>query len=195
MASVDAHNDSGVERPASTESLSPGLRSQDSDRLGPSGRRTADRSCILCHRRKVRCDKRLPCAACVRGGRQCCYPGAPELPRRRRPRKTTIADVLSRVSDLEKTIVSSTTPAGGRNVPRQALDTLQSPRAHPAPSSDSDQTNGVKKGQTEILVQNGTSSQYVNETIVSRMIEAVRRPLDAFVASSMRLSLTASAGS
>lgn len=132
---------------------------------GAQSRRTVDRSCVLCNRRKVRCDRRSPCSACLRGGRQCVFPDASDQSRRRgRPRKTTIADVASRVSDLERSIVSSSSPRLDRTVPTRSSNGSQryAMRRH---------ENSPAAG--EILVQNGTSSQYVNEIVMSEMIEAV----------------------
>ncbi|KAF7558192.1 hypothetical protein G7Z17_g121 [Cylindrodendrum hubeiense] len=70
----------------------------------PATGRRVERSCVICHRRKVRCDKQSPCSQCARGGYTCLYPqtGPPV----RRVRKTTITDVASRISDLEKTLIA-----------------------------------------------------------------------------------------
>lgn len=65
------------------------------------------RSCHVCHHRKVRCDKKQPCTPCSRSGKACTYPPAGQPVRR--PRKTTMADVASRISQLEKSLVSSGT--------------------------------------------------------------------------------------
>ncbi|KAK1573566.1 fungal-specific transcription factor domain-containing protein [Colletotrichum navitas] len=144
---------------------------------GAAGRRI-ERSCQLCHRRKVRCDKKQPCASCARGGFQCHYPpvGQPV----RRVRKTTIADVASRISDLEKTLATGTA--------QRPSATFQSPQV--TPTSTSNFISGhsvagspgpptappsgppVKVVGDEILVRKGTSSQYFDEFLISRVIEA-----------------------
>ncbi len=46
------------------------------------------RSCVVCRRRKVRCDKRMPCANCRRAQIACIFPAperAPRRPRRKDP--------------------------------------------------------------------------------------------------------------
>lgn len=44
------------------------------------------RSCVTCRRRKVRCDKRMPCTNCRRNHIQCIFPAPGRAPRRPRPR-------------------------------------------------------------------------------------------------------------
>ncbi|CAK7211649.1 hypothetical protein SCUCBS95973_001186 [Sporothrix curviconia] len=66
-------------------------------------KKVVERSCIVCHRRKVKCDKTVPCANCVRSGVLCCYPSNKRAPRQP---KTTIADIASRLVQLERTIVA-----------------------------------------------------------------------------------------
>lgn len=50
-------------------------------------------SCVTCRRRKVRCDRRDPCAHCVKQGIQCHFPVTGRLPRRSRdPAAASISD-------------------------------------------------------------------------------------------------------
>ncbi|KAK1528554.1 fungal specific transcription factor domain-containing protein [Colletotrichum costaricense] len=44
------------------------------------------RSCVTCRRRKVRCDKQMPCSNCRRAVIQCIYPAPGRAPRRPRPK-------------------------------------------------------------------------------------------------------------
>ncbi|EFQ34389.1 fungal specific transcription factor domain-containing protein [Colletotrichum graminicola] len=144
---------------------------------GGAGRRT-ERSCQLCHRRKVRCDKKQPCASCARGGFQCYYPpvGQPV----RRVRKTTIADVASRISDLEKTLATGTAqrPSATFRPPQiTPASTSNFISSHPVARSPEPSTTlpsgpPVKVVGDEILVRKGTSSQYFDEFLISRVIEA-----------------------
>jgi hypothetical protein len=139
-------------------------------RGGTPSRPDVSRSCIPCHRRKVRCDKNLPCAACARGGRDCTYQDVSDRPARRRPRKTTIADVASRVSDLERSIVASTSPAGGEAPPQRPSIASRPTAAEPEGAGE----YAASQVAGEVLVQNGTNSRYIDEIAISRMIEAVR---------------------
>ncbi|KAK9420782.1 putative Zn(2)-C6 fungal-type domain-containing protein [Seiridium unicorne] len=44
------------------------------------------RSCVTCRRRKVRCDKRMPCSNCRKARISCIFPAPGRAPRRPRPR-------------------------------------------------------------------------------------------------------------
>ena len=121
----------------------------------------AQLSCVTCRRRKVRCDKRSPCTPCTRGGHGCSY--RPSEPRARRVRKATINDVATRISELEKTL-STVSPAYPFETPRLRAT---SPPPEPAPTRRCASPSG------EILLERGSSSQYFNEVLVSRVIEQV----------------------
>ena len=57
-------------------------------------------ACVLCQRRKVKCDRRDPCAACTRARAECVF-RAPAPPRRR-PRKSPEAMLLARLRRYEE---------------------------------------------------------------------------------------------
>ncbi|KAH7123271.1 hypothetical protein B0J13DRAFT_152178 [Dactylonectria estremocensis] len=174
-----------------------------------TGRRT-ERSCVICHRRKVRCDKQSPCSQCSRGGYSCLYPQPGPVPRR--IRKTTITDVASRISDLERTLVAVSRES---NDPRLSIRPFQPVASSPAvlgavqvgvsqgqtatshtssasvPASTDTPYNHYKTPPTfeppparpasseapdgspsdEVLLRKGSSSQYFNEVLFSRVIE------------------------
>ncbi|GKT65507.1 fungal specific transcription factor [Colletotrichum tofieldiae] len=153
----------------------PVIRSRVGSGNGGPGRKI-ERSCQLCHRRKIRCDKKQPCSSCVRGGFQCYYPpiGQPV----RRVRKTTIADVASRISDLEKTLV-----AGASQQHQAAFRPSPTPGstsgfisdhcmvANPRPLTEPASGPHGKVVGDEVLVRKGASSQYFDEVLISRVIE------------------------
>ncbi|KAL7956638.1 hypothetical protein V8C34DRAFT_208687 [Trichoderma compactum] len=140
----------------------------------PHPRRKPDRSCVLCHRRKIRCDRQTPCLACVRARLTCTYPASDKPVRR--VRKATIADVASRISDLEKTIVAASSIDQGNTV-RRSLP----PHAHVSASVGLPVSLPVSPHESpqepqeipseEVLIRNGTSSQYFNELLISKVIE------------------------
>ncbi|OLN97826.1 putative transcriptional regulatory protein C139.03-like protein 2, partial [Colletotrichum chlorophyti] len=128
--------------------------------------RKVERSCNLCHRRKIRCDKKLPCSSCARGGFPCFYPqpGQPV----RRVRKTTIADVASRISDLEKTLTAGV----GQQKQQQHQHQHEAFHGSPPVTTPVQPSAPYEKGSgDEILVRKGTSSQYFDEVLISRVIE------------------------
>jgi hypothetical protein len=67
---------------------------------GPNARNP--RSCVTCKRRKVKCDRKSPCANCVKAQIQCKYPPpgrAPRQPRRgmRLPEKGNLPELVDQV--------------------------------------------------------------------------------------------------
>lgn len=139
--------------------------------------RRSHRSCFLCNRRKVRCDKREPCGPCSRAGKPCAYPPPGEPIRR--PRKTTMADVASRISHLEKSLVStqngnapgSQQPAVPFSKPGSASASATTPYVSPANSDALRRPESVNGDG--VLLQRGSTSQYFNEILLSRVIGEV----------------------
>lgn len=123
------------------------------------GNKKIERSCLLCHQRKIRCNKRSPCSNCARADVLCCYPGL-ERPGRRPP-KHTIAEVVARVTRLERTIT--------------AISNNESNSAHKSPSveADASEIQTVTGSPEELLVQDGYSTRYINEVLFSRVLEEV----------------------
>jgi hypothetical protein len=137
------------------------------------------RSCHKCHQRKIRCDKRDPCSPCSRSNAQCAYPPPDE--RIKRPRKTTMAKVASRLSDLERLLPSVQSTAGeesqviGSSHPTAAL-AIQGSSGHEREDC-SLHTASLEHRQAfgdEILVRRGSRSQYFSEGFLARVIERVR---------------------
>ncbi|KHO02100.1 uncharacterized protein MAM_01101 [Metarhizium album ARSEF 1941] len=135
------------------------------------------RSCATCRRRKVRCDKKCPCTPCSRGGHACSYP--PKQQRAPRVRKATIDDVATRISKLEETLTSipvreasrprdrfadsPKTAAAGPHASPLATSAVATPGGSLAPV-------GSPHPGGEILLEKGSSTQYFNEVLVSRVV-------------------------
>ena len=130
----------------------------------------ADRSCLLCHQRKIRCDKRSPCANCTRADVLCCYPG-PQRSVRRLP-KSTIAEVAARVTRLERTINAISNDA---SPVESKLNPTSDPKT-PLGDINISETPGPRDSPRELLVQDGPSTRYVNESILSHVLEEVGFP-------------------
>ncbi|KAK4940915.1 hypothetical protein LTR10_019069 [Elasticomyces elasticus] len=62
------------------------------------------RSCVTCRRRKVRCNKKNPCANCTRAGIECIFPAPGRAPRK--SRKPPDAELLARLRRLEGVVHS-----------------------------------------------------------------------------------------
>lgn len=68
------------------------------------------RSCVICRRRKVRCNKASPCSNCTKAGTECVYP--PPGRTRRRATRPQDAELLSRLRRLEGVIERLSAQAG-----------------------------------------------------------------------------------
>lgn len=132
--------------------------------------RTHPRSCYDCHRRKVRCDKKEPCSSCRRLGKACTYP--PLGPRIRRTRKAIMADMGTRLLSLEKSLAQAQRQQSTPDNPRPQTQLAESNRKQ-LRSRSSLPSDLYGRSREDILIQKGSSSQYFNEALVSRVIEEV----------------------
>ncbi|KAM5370301.1 hypothetical protein ACJZ2D_008597 [Fusarium nematophilum] len=131
--------------------------------------RNIERSCAVCHRRKVRCDKKIPCSQCTRGDFPCSYP--PAGPITRRARKTTINDVASRIEEMEKTIEAF---ASGKASGASASPSSQqqpTPTYTARTSNPPDTKTREQHPSDGVLLNKGTVSHFVSEVLFSRAIE------------------------
>ncbi|CAI6340673.1 unnamed protein product [Periconia digitata] len=71
--------------------------------LGPSPTKAPRaHSCVLCQKRKVKCDRNSPCAGCIKSGTECVE--AIPAPPRPRKRKASISELQSRLKRCEELI-------------------------------------------------------------------------------------------
>lgn len=132
--------------------------------------RTITRSCYSCNKKKIRCDKTDPCSACTRAARPCVFP--PQGPRIRRTKRTIIADMSSRLSDLEKSLSRARDKARSPSI----VEATRSATKTPLPARNSPYGSPLTDGSREdVLVQSGSSSHYFNEVLLSRAIRDVSR--------------------
>ncbi|KAF4339303.1 hypothetical protein FBEOM_6717 [Fusarium beomiforme] len=109
--------------------------------------------------------------ACIRSSFECSYP--PAAPRARRAKKTTINDVASRISQMEKTIEAF---KAGQGTPLEyASSSVTSGNSVPTPASTVADIGGSQNVERSsrggLLFNKGKSSHYVNEVLFSRVIE------------------------
>lgn len=77
-------------------------------------------SCEQCQARKTKCDKNLPCSACVKGGHQCTPVHRQRLPRGRSGRTRNREDALkARIGRLESVVTQLQTMVPGGGSPGQ----------------------------------------------------------------------------
>ena len=130
-------------------------------RVPLTNRSRIERPCILCHHRKVKCNKQLPCFTCTRSAVLCCYPPG----EKHEPRKScaTLSDIINRLGQLERTIVaiSSSDDQSSNHDSAQLVVEL------PSPDQDSEATTVSREG---MLLDDGYSSRYDND-VLSRVLE------------------------
>lgn len=136
-------------------------------RSAVSKQKRLDRSCVLCHQRKIRCDKKSTCQNCRRADVLCYYPEPEQTVRR--PQKTTIADVSARLARLERTI-----SALSKDSPIKQDSASPEPPAFDFNSIEAEPAAIESPHSNEKLIQGKGSSRYFNEGLLSRIIEEVR---------------------
>ncbi|KAH7310202.1 hypothetical protein BKA65DRAFT_575639 [Rhexocercosporidium sp. MPI-PUGE-AT-0058] len=124
-----------------------------------------NRSCLICHQRKIRCDKKSPCGNCTRAAVLCCFPKA-EQPVRR-TQKTTISDVSSRLDRLERTIQALVKESPGKD------DAVSIPSRNAKDFNISPVEEEIleRAPSEEKLIHGDNSSKYLNESLLSCIME------------------------
>ncbi|KAL3422001.1 fungal specific transcription factor [Phlyctema vagabunda] len=141
-----------------------GLEDQPPGLTGASSsRKKVERSCIMCHQRKIRCNKSSPCSNCVRVDVLCCYPSVQERSERRH-HKTTITEVAARLARLERTITALSKDAPAKESNGQPAESLL------AGEVTGDVQNQESSPKSEFLVQEGGTSRYFNEFLLSKIL-------------------------
>jgi hypothetical protein len=66
----------------------------------------AAKSCLECRRRKIKCDKSIPCSYCVKVKIKCRYPAPKSLPNKDRNSSLSIEVLSARIDGIENTLQS-----------------------------------------------------------------------------------------
>ena len=129
---TDSHNaksfstpgSSGNAHDPSSRSNTSNTQSQIQSQPATHGPHLNPRSCVICRRRKVRCDKTDPCKNCRKAGIECTFPLPGRAPRKaRKPPDTELLARLRRLEGVVQTLgvgvdedgnVSSTSPRAGK---------------------------------------------------------------------------------
>ena len=133
----------------------------------------APRSCLICHRRKIKCDREFPCSNCSRGDVLCVYPG-PERPARKPPR-TKIGEVMNRLARLERTVSA----LSQRSLAGEDGEAFKSEKAMPSAPTDTDVGIPATPEPTgEVLFKDEYGGTYMNNTLLTRIMEEVSKSYD-----------------
>lgn len=146
-------------------------------------RYNVERSCIRCHERKVRCNKAVPCSACTKVGVQCRYPGPEKT--KRRSQKGKQSQLYARLDKLERALRGVAEPPRVQEDTGQLDDTRSSedlPSGSPGGSILQTGNHNNQSAPSEhlhldsdqgFLVKDGTTTRYINEALLSQVLEKV----------------------
>lgn len=112
------------------------------------------RSCTRCNQRKVRCDKRSPCNACIKAEVQCHYPGPKRA--RRTLNRPPISELVARLKYLEDEVAQLRSNSGS---------------SHSSDLNHSEENNATKP---ELLVRKEGKSRYIGDEASIALGEQVR---------------------
>ncbi|EEA19234.1 hypothetical protein TMatcc_010209 [Talaromyces marneffei ATCC 18224] len=144
-------------------------------------RYNVERSCIRCHERKVRCNKAVPCSACTKVGVQCRYPGPEKT--KRRSQKGKQSQLYARLDKLERALRGVAEPPRVQEDTGQLDDTRSSedlPSGSPGGSILQTGNHNNQSAPSEhlhldsdqgFLVKDGTTTRYINEALLSQVLE------------------------
>lgn len=141
------------------------------------------RSCVVCRRRKVACDKQCPCSNCRRGNITCVFPSRDQPPRWTRNAAAAEAlapqaakpDVMERLRSLEKLVRELSGQQG--QIPVDAAGAIAgSSTVHRHHEDESASTGSVlEKEFGRLVLQNANHSRYMNSGFWARVNDEVRR--------------------
>ncbi|KAJ5577028.1 hypothetical protein N7535_003954 [Penicillium sp. DV-2018c] len=146
-------------------------------------RYNVERSCLRCHAHKIKCDKASPCSRCTRNNATCQYPG-PSRVKRQAPKKS-MTDVAARLEQLERSIVAMvnerpSNSTGPSQIPSNSLSAPNARSDHRRSSlpSLSHPAAADRPAHQGFL---GKDGRYINEPLLSRVLERERDLQSAIV--------------
>lgn len=71
-------------------------------KMDPTSDSSKPYSCVICHKRKVRCDRKEPCSNCAKADAECIYRPPPPPRRRKRERDASIDASITASSERAK---------------------------------------------------------------------------------------------
>lgn len=124
------------------------------------GYRPNARSCLACHRRKVRCDRGVPCTNCSKCGFACVYP-TKDKDEHRSSNLQQISERLGRLEALLSRLVEPRVSAASGEVENRVQQESNFPS-----------TQGDSK-TWEVLLNDGDVVQYVNNSNIKDLLQNV----------------------
>ncbi|KAF5025772.1 hypothetical protein F66182_2105 [Fusarium sp. NRRL 66182] len=163
------------------------------------------RSCVTCRRRRVRCDKTMPCSNCRRAQSDCVYPAPGRAPRQTRPLPSHASghgereiDLMQRLrkleglvyemsgqgngSEAEMDVSNGESPKGQGNIYRER-DIVQAAADETKRETESANFSSVNKQLGRLVLHDGESTaRYVNSGFFSKLndeLDEIRTEMEA----------------
>ncbi|KAI0203723.1 fungal-specific transcription factor domain-containing protein [Astrocystis sublimbata] len=143
------------------------------------GQPTHLRSCVLCRQRKVKCDRRQPCANCVRAGANCVHPPGAGRAAKRSRQAGVDGKVMDRLSQLEMTIRHLQQQAKDRGVEFN-LPSGSHAQDRTAQVDDADQGPEAAPELGRLIVEE-SQSRYVSNIMWADLTESIEQLRDMFL--------------
>ncbi|KAE8386303.1 fungal-specific transcription factor domain-containing protein [Aspergillus alliaceus] len=120
------------------------------------------RSCICCHRRKVRCDRKTPCGNCERAGWDCVYPSTIHRESTRHNLSLhQINERLERVESMLATLCDGYISSTRDNTGDQESENLPDART----------ASNRRLHSWEVLLEDGGRVQYINNSNIRDLLQ------------------------
>jgi hypothetical protein len=136
----------------------------------PSPSALRPHACVLCQRRKVKCDRSLPCSGCTKARTQCEY--RDPLPPRRRKKKLPEVEMAARLKRYEEILRKSGIDSGmlgdedsrgevasAREATSDGSEKYSSPQGigTPVPAPSAPSKNTARSGPGRLITREGRS--------------------------------------
>lgn len=121
-------------------------------------------SCTNCRKRKVKCNKTSPCAACERSSLPCVFPNRARLPRGRTGgSKTTNVELLRRLSKLEE-LLEKANQEGKDGIPKLSRPPSQTTGVDAVGRPGSSPTETLVAREISPTVSEDALNKYIGST-------------------------------
>ncbi|KAK0376198.1 C6 zinc finger protein [Colletotrichum limetticola] len=121
-------------------------------------------ACMLCQRRKVKCDRKYPCANCVKSNTTC----SPSIPAPVRKRRRPNAELQARLTRCEELLARY---AAASNEPLEDNGTVAPPQSSSIPQYENHEVNWKPAGK---LVTEGGTVRFMDNFLWATVYEELR---------------------
>ncbi|KIW07222.1 hypothetical protein, variant [Verruconis gallopava] len=135
-------------------------------------------SCVLCHKRKVKCDRLEPCGYCARHNDTCVYEAPPPPKRRKKEAKSSHADLLARLQRAEDQLRQVVAPGQFDQLSSAVGSPANASTPKSAASTPALQSAVIAKHDTPRgrLIASGNSTRYLDSNLWVTLDNELQNP-------------------